>query len=116
MLEYRSIKTTQYIAGFAMLFAMNLMDLNSLHCYLIKAFKDAVVTCHLDQKPDLVFQSSGTSGMERSRHLVHDKELYRQSLLRGFSQHYDLDQSVILAYTPGYAEIPTPHWCGCSRN
>lgn len=72
----------------------------------VKAFKDSVVTCHPKQKPDLVFQSSGTSDMDRSRHLVQDEELYRQSLLRGFGQHYDLERSVILAYTPGYADNP----------
>lgn len=72
----------------------------------INAFKDAVVTCRPNKKPDLVFQSSGTSGMERSRHLVADKELYQESLLRGFSRFYDMNRSVIWAYTPGYSENP----------
>ncbi|MFH5831179.1 hypothetical protein ACG2F4_05790 [Halalkalibaculum sp. DA3122] len=72
----------------------------------IRAFKDAVVTCKPDKKPDLVFQSSGTSGMDRSRHLVADETLYRQSLLRGFRQFYELDRSVIWAYTPGYSDNP----------
>lgn len=72
----------------------------------IQAFKDAVVTCNPDEKPDLVFQSSGTSGMERSRHLVADETIYRQSLLQGFRKFYDLDRSVIWAYTPGYSENP----------
>ncbi|MDR8390137.1 hypothetical protein NC796_03225 [Aliifodinibius sp. S!AR15-10] len=72
----------------------------------IQAFKDAVVTCKPRQKPDLVFQSSGTSGMERSRHLVADEELYQESLRRGFEQFYDLGNAVIWAYTPGYSENP----------
>lgn len=72
----------------------------------VKAFKDAVVTCRPDQKPALVFRSSGTSGMERSRHLVADKEIYRQSLLRGFGQFYEPEKAVIWAYTPGYSEHP----------
>lgn len=72
----------------------------------INAFKDAVVTCSPDQKPDLVFQSSGTSGMDKSRHLVADAEIYRQSLLRGFRQFYQLEKAVIWAYTPGYSENP----------
>ncbi len=72
----------------------------------VNAYKDAVVTCRPNEKPDLVFQSSGTSGMGLSRHLVADEEVYRESLLRGFQQFYDLDNAVIWAYTPGYSENP----------
>ena len=72
----------------------------------INAFRDAVVTCKPGQEPDLVFKSSGTAGMERSRHFVANVQLYRRSLLRGFSRHYDLERSVIWAYAPGYAENP----------
>jgi len=72
----------------------------------ISAFKDADVTCKPGREPDLVFRSSGTSGMERSRHLVADAELYRRSLLKGFRQFYKPDEAVIWAYTPGYAQNP----------
>ncbi len=72
----------------------------------IKAFKDAVVTTQPDGEPELIFKSSGTSGMERSVHHVADKSLYNQSILKGFQQFYDLDDTVIWAYTPGYAENP----------
>lgn len=72
----------------------------------IRAFKDTELTCKPKQEPDLVFQSSGTGSMSRSRHFVADAELYRQSLLRGFRCFYDPDNSVILAYTPGYADNP----------
>lgn len=72
----------------------------------IRAFKDSELSCRPDEQPDLVFRSSGTSGMERSRHLVADAGLYRKSILQGFKTFYDLDKSVIWAYTPGYNDNP----------
>lgn len=72
----------------------------------IRAFKDAELSCSPAKDPDLVFRSSGTSGMERSRHLVADAELYRESIMRGFNTFYNLDKSVIWAYTPGYNDNP----------
>lgn len=72
----------------------------------IRAFKDAELTCQPDHSPDLIFKSSGTSGMERSQHLVADSDLYRQSLLRGFRHFYNPGNAVILAYTPGYSDNP----------
>lgn len=72
----------------------------------VAAFKDAVVTCLPDRKPDLVFQSSGTSAMKKSLHLVADEEIYSRSLLRGFDHFYQAEPWVIWAYTPGYAENP----------
>ena len=73
----------------------------------IKAFKEAEVQSFpTDESPDLVFKSSGTGSMSRSRsrHVVFDQEIYRQSILKGFEQHYDLSQLAILAYLPGYSD------------
>lgn len=81
-------------------------DINNTPLLPIKAFKDAQVTSHPDEEAELVFKSSGTSDMQRSVHPVLDADLYKQSLLQGFRQFYDLDSSVIWGYTPGYAENP----------
>lgn len=72
----------------------------------IRAFKNAEITCRPEKEPDLIFRSSGTSGMERSKHLVADAEIYRQSLLSGFSRFYDLENAVIWGFLPGYSENP----------
>jgi len=72
----------------------------------VKAFKEVDVTCRPESDPDLTFKSSGTGDMQRSQHHVHDADLYRRSVLDGFRQFYDLDDAVILGYTPGYAENP----------
>ena len=80
--------------------------LETLPLLPIQAFKDVEVTCQPDDEPDLLFQSSGTESMKRSRHIVADESLYRRSLLEGFRYFYDLEGSVIWGYTPGYADNP----------
>ena len=79
-------------------------DPNSIPLLPIKAFKDAKVTTHPEEEPEVVFKSSGTSDMQRSIHRVYDSTLYEQSLLKGFRQFYNLDNAVIWGYTPGYAD------------
>ncbi len=79
-------------------------DVLSIPLLPIRVFKDASVTTKPDQEPELIFKSSGTSDMERSVHRVMDTKLYEQSLLEGFNQFYDLENSVIWGYTPGYSD------------
>lgn len=81
-------------------------DITSYPLLPIKVFKDAAITTHPGQEPELVFKSSGTSDMQRSIHRVHDSELYDQSLLNGFYHFYKLDNAVVWGYTPGYSENP----------
>lgn len=81
-------------------------DISGIPLLPIKAFKDAKVTAHPDDDPELIFKSSGTSDMQRSIHRIYDSALYEESLLKGFRQFYKLDKSVIWGYTPGYAENP----------
>ncbi|MEX0721837.1 MAG: hypothetical protein WD059_14275 [Balneolaceae bacterium] len=78
----------------------------------ISGFKDVEIITALDKssinnfKSTLKFQSSGTSGMKRSKHYVPDRDIYRQSIIRGMQQFYNLEEYVIWAYTPGYQENP----------
>lgn len=76
----------------------------------IQAFKECEVkvTDPIPDIPDstLWFQSSGTSGMRRSRHYITDPGIYKRSVLRGMDHFYELNDFVILAYTPGYNENP----------
>ncbi|MFP8489037.1 hypothetical protein ACKGJO_08025 [Gracilimonas sp. Q87] len=78
----------------------------------IQGFKDTeVITTPNNSKLNtqnstLSFQSSGTSGMDRSRHFVSVPEIYRQSIIQGMQQFYNLDEYVIWAYTPGYNSNP----------
>jgi phenylacetate-coenzyme A ligase PaaK-like adenylate-forming protein len=54
---------------------------------------------------EVVFESSGTTGMETSRHYVADTDLYEQSFTRGLELFYgDLSKYVIFALLPSYLE------------
>ncbi|NGP86808.1 hypothetical protein [Fodinibius halophilus] len=81
-------------------------DINQVPLLPIKAFKDTTVTSSPDKEPELTFKSSGTSDMQRSIHTVVDASLYEESLLRGFQQFYELEDTVIWGYTPGYSDNP----------
>ncbi len=81
-----------------------LNDVDAIPLLPVRAFKDATITSEPDAEPELVFKSSGTESMQRSQHLVYDADLYRKSVLNGFNHFYDLNNAVILAYTPGYAD------------
>jgi len=57
------------------------------------------------KQPEVVFMSSGTTGMVRSNHFVADAELYRTSFLKGFKRFYGEPFSFcILALLPSYLE------------
>ena len=52
---------------------------------------------------EVVFKSSGTTGMERSQHFVYDLEVYKKSFRIGFEWFYgDISDYTILALLPSY--------------
>lgn len=70
----------------------------------IQFFKsqDIIVNGH---QPQVVFHSSGTTGMQTSRHLVSDVRLYEESFRRCFQRFYgDIKDIAILALLPSYLE------------
>lgn len=69
----------------------------------IRAFKETELISE-GAEPELVFKSSGTGEMERSRHLIADPKLCRKSILTEFERHFPVKESVIFCYTPGYSE------------
>ena len=55
--------------------------------------------------PEVIFESSGTTGTTPSRHFVADAGLYRDSFLQGFREFCgDPEQYCILALLPSYLE------------
>lgn len=71
----------------------------------LQAFKDTRVLKN-DFASNLHFKSSGTSGMQRSTHFIRNPDVYKQSIIHGMRQFYELDDFVIWAYTPGYNDNP----------
>lgn len=56
-------------------------------------------------EPAVVFESSGTTGMVNSRHLVNDLLLYEGSFMKGFEQVYGpVRDLVIIGLLPSYLE------------
>lgn len=69
----------------------------------ISFFKSHRVSCSATE--DLLFLSSGTSGMERSQHPVFSKEVYERSFLKYYEQAVGAPKDqVILALLPNYLE------------
>jgi len=71
----------------------------------IRAFKDMdlIVT---GKRPAITFRSSGTTSMQRSRHLVADPQIYQTAVEKGFYNYFGQDTSTILCYAPGYSDNP----------
>lgn len=71
----------------------------------IRGFKDAKLLVE-NRSAELFFRSSGTGELDRSVHAVADPNVYKKSISKGFSKYFDLSDSAILCYTPGYNENP----------
>jgi hypothetical protein len=58
-----------------------------------------------DFQPELVFKSSGTTGITTSRHFVKDPELYKRSFFTCFDRFFGpIEQYCILGLLPSYLE------------
>lgn len=58
-----------------------------------------------NQPASIVFKSSGTTGMERSKHFVANVEIYQRSFSLGFSHFFgELENCVFAALLPNYIE------------
>ncbi|MFD2533050.1 LuxE/PaaK family acyltransferase [Gracilimonas halophila] len=83
---------------------------NEIPLLPIQAFKETKVLTTAEHSTfniqHLEFRSSGTSGMERSKHIISNPEIYQKSIVQGMQHFYDLDDYVIWAYTPGYNQNP----------
>lgn len=56
-------------------------------------------------EPEVIFESSGTTGMATSRHLVKDHQLYQDSFMIAFEQFYGpVEDYCILGLLPSYLE------------
>ena len=73
-------------------------------CLPIRFFKSNNIIAK-DKKEIITFLSSGTTNQARSKHLVHDVNLYQKSFLKTFEQNYgNVEDCIILALLPSYQE------------
>mgnify|MGYP002640524636 CR=1 FL=1 len=70
----------------------------------IEFFKDYKVLAEKEEV-ELVFKSSGTTGMQRSQHFVKSARVYEESFIKGFEYFYGpITDYVLLALLPSYLE------------
>ena len=84
--------------------ASSVKTLTAIPALPVSFFKiHTVTTTHFD--PETVFESSGTTKTNTSRHLVKDTSLYRQSFLEAFNMFYgNVKDWCILGLLPSYLE------------
>lgn len=70
----------------------------------ISFFKSHRIVSNTNEE-EIIFSSSGTTGMVQSRHFVTDLKLYDQSFNQAFEQFYDkAEDTCLLALLPSYLE------------
>ena len=70
----------------------------------VELFRDREVVAG-DGKPEIIFESSGTTATRKSRHLITEISLYRESFLKCFTLFYgDIKNYCLLALLPSYLE------------
>jgi hypothetical protein len=73
--------------------------------YLPISFFKTHVVLSSPNTPEIIFSSSGTTGMIQSKHLVTDVSIYDQSFNMAFEQFYgDIANTCLLALLPSYLE------------
>lgn len=84
--------------------AHSVQSINDIPFLPVSFFKThKVVTA--DFKPEIIFESSGTSQTLNSKHLIKDAELYRRSFINGFLHFYgDIKDWCIVGLLPAYLE------------
>ena len=102
--QYRTNKIYQAWVNTLGLHTSSVIRLNQIPFLPINFFKTHQVIS-TEFEPQAIFESSGTTGMINSKHLVRDLEIYRSSFLNGFRSFYGPpDQYCIVGLLPSYLE------------
>lgn len=82
-------------------------DIRGIPFLPVEFFRDHDVLTGRQAPGAKVFVSSGTTGLQPSRHIVNDPAVYVESFTRSFARFYgDPSQYSFLALLPGYLERP----------
>jgi hypothetical protein len=82
----------------------NINRLEKIPFLPIQFFKSATITAG-DFEPQVIFESSGTTGSINSRHLLKDTGIYEESFLKAFRLFYgDVQDWCIIGLLPSYLE------------
>lgn len=79
-------------------------QLNEIPFLPIEFFKTHQISSS-DTDPQIIFTSSGTTGLSQSKHAVTDISIYEQSYIKAFNQFYgNIEDFAVLALLPSYQE------------
>ncbi|MEZ4853259.1 acyl transferase [Flavobacterium sp.] len=82
----------------------NVKSLDAIPFLPIQFFKSHDIVCS-SAKIEQTFTSSGTTGLQTSKHLVTDISMYETSYRKGFSEFYgNIENYCVLALLPSYLE------------
>lgn len=82
----------------------NISGINEIPFLPIQLFKNQEVMCG-EFVPEMVFESSGTSGLNTSKHIISDLSIYQNSFIKSFNTFYgDIGKYCILGLLPSYLE------------
>ena len=84
---------------------VSIIDLESVPLLPIRAFQLRRITTVISDA-DLIFKSSGTTGMLQSTHYVADRTLYQTAISEAFYSHFPKEKYALLCYMPGYLDNP----------
>lgn len=75
---------------------------NDIPLLPIRGFKDGKIIIESEREPELIFKSSGTSGMSRSVHQILSQKIYQIAILEEFRKQFPFEEYIILFHLPGY--------------
>lgn len=79
-------------------------ELNQIPFLPVSFFKTKEVKTG-DFVPEIIFESSGTTGTDTAKHFIKQSDLYRESFVNGFERFYgEIRDYCILGLLPGYLE------------
>lgn len=102
--QYQNIPVYQQFVDLLGIDSTNVNSIKEIPYLPISVFKTHPVLVE-GETPKATFMSSGTTGMEKSKHLVLDTTVYEESFRKGFEYFYgDIKEYTILALLPSYLE------------
>ena len=102
--QYQNIEVYKAFVDALNINIENINSLQSIPFMPIEFFKTFDILKR-ESSYDAVFMSSGTTGMQRSRHFIKDINVYKESFMATFKMFYgDIKNYVVLALLPSYVD------------
>lgn len=102
--QYDNITTYKEFCNYFGKSKANVKTIEEIPYLPIEFFKTKKIL-HKNYKPQIVFESSGTTGQELSKHYVAKTAIYEKSYLKTFEQFYGkIEDFCVLALLPSYME------------